>query len=71
MINGTFTRRMIGGFGRASTDDPYYVLGVMRGEPLKKIKIQYFHLAKQYHPDLNPDDERAKKMFLKVQAAFR
>ena len=38
---------------------------------LKDIKKAYFHKAKKYHPDLNPDNERAKKMFLQIQAAYR
>ena len=38
---------------------------------LKEVKKAYFHKAKKYHPDLNPDDERAMKMFLQIQAAYR
>ena len=53
-------------------EDPYFLLGVSRGEKkLKEIKKAYFHKAKKYHPDLNPDDALAKQMFLKIQAAYR
>ena len=52
-------------------EDPYFVLGVSREMTLKEIKKAYFHKAKKYHPDLNPDDELAKQMFLKIQGAYR
>ena len=52
-------------------EDPYFVLGVSREMTLKEIKKAYFHKAKKYHPDLNPDDERAQKMFLQIQSAYR
>ena len=46
--------------------DPYTLLGVTRDTPLKEVKKKYFHMAKKYHPDMNPDDEKAKAMFLKI-----
>ena len=52
-------------------EDPYFLLGVSRSDKLKDVKKAYFHKAKKYHPDLNPNDEMAKQMFLKIQAAFR
>ena len=52
-------------------NDPYFVLGVSRDMKLPEVKKEYFKLAKKYHPDLNPDDEYAKKMFMAVQAAYR
>lgn len=51
--------------------DPYTVLGVTRGSSIKEVKREYYKLAKKFHPDMNPDDERAKQMFISVQAAFR
>lgn len=41
-------------------EDPYYLLGVTRSDALKEVKKAYFHKAKKYHPDLNPDDDLAK-----------
>jgi preprotein translocase subunit Sec63 len=40
--------------------DPYTVLGVTRGSSMKEVKREYYKLAKKFHPDMNPDDERAK-----------
>ena len=54
-----------------SLNDPYTVLGITRDTNLKDVKKAYFHLAKKYHPDMNPDDEKAKAMFMKIQTAYR
>jgi len=32
----------------------------MRGSSMKEVKREYYKLAKKFHPDMNPDDERAK-----------
>ena len=37
--------------------DPYFILGVDRQTPFPEVKKQYFKLAKQYHPDLNPNND--------------
>lgn len=39
------------------SNDPYYILGVGRDLTFPQVKKQYFKLAKQYHPDLNPNNE--------------
>ena len=60
MVLFKHSRRFILNINRS---DPYYILGVEKEAPLKEIKKAYFHLAKKYHPDLNPDDEKALLMF--------
>ena len=50
--------------------DPYQTLGVDRKASHEEISKAYRQLARKYHPDLNPDDETAKKKFQEVQAAF-
>lgn len=57
--------------GRDANKDPYYVLGVTKEEKMSVIKEKYFELAKKYHPDMNPDDEKAEELFLRVQEAYR
>lgn len=57
--------------GASMQSDPYYILGVSREATLKQVKKAYFHKAKKYHPDLNPNNEPAKKMFLEIQGAYR
>lgn len=52
-------------------NDPYFLLNVPRNVDLKTVKKQYFKLAKQYHPDLNPGDMHAQKMFLAIQSAYK
>ena len=51
--------------------DPYYVLGVQKDAKMTDIKKAYFELAKKYHPDLNPDNEAAQKMFVVIQDAYK
>ncbi len=51
-------------------EDYYETLGVNRGASAEDIQSAYRKLARKYHPDLNPDDKRAKEQFQKVQNAF-
>ena len=44
--------------------DPYFILGVSKEDKMSTIKKKYFHLAKKYHPDVNPDNEKAAEVFL-------
>jgi DnaJ-class molecular chaperone len=49
--------------------DPYSVLGVDRGADASTIKKAYMRLAKQYHPDKNPDGAHSEK-FKEISAAY-
>lgn len=51
-------------------EDYYKTLGVGRDASAADIQKAYRKLARQYHPDLNPDDKAAKSKFQQVQQAF-
>lgn len=50
--------------------DPYEVLGVPKTASAKDIKSAYRKLAKQYHPDQNPNDPKAKDLFAAANQAY-
>ena len=51
--------------------DPYEVLGVGRSADEQKIKQSYYRLAKEHHPDKNPDNkEEATEKFKEIQEAY-
>src|SRR5215210_6467606 len=49
--------------------DYYAVLGVPRDASEKQIRSAYRKLARQHHPDLNPDDKEAEERFKQVAEA--
>lgn len=49
--------------------DYYKVLGVDKNATEKDIKRAYRKLARQYHPDKNPDDKTAEEKFKEVNEA--
>lgn len=58
-------------FGLAvETVDHHKVLGVKRGASKAVIATAYRKLAKQYHPDANPDNDDAVERFKEITAAF-
>ena len=51
-------------------EDPYKVLGLSPDASDEEIKKAYRHLAKKYHPDLNPGDAEAARKMKEVNAAY-
>ncbi|HET9147179.1 MAG TPA: J domain-containing protein [Acetobacteraceae bacterium] len=51
-------------------DDPYKVLGVAKDAKPEEIRQAYRKLAKQHHPDLNPDNKAAEEKFKSVSSAY-
>ena len=50
-------------------DDPYSVLGVARSATQEEITRAFRKLAKELHPDVNPNNKAATERFKKVSAA--
>jgi len=53
-----------------SKQDYYDVLGVDKYSSGEDIKVAYHSLAKQYHPDLNPENIEAETKFKELNEAF-
>src|SRR5712692_10725410 len=48
----------------------YEILGVKRDASEKEIRSAYRKLARKYHPDVNPGDQKAETTFKKINAAY-
>ncbi len=55
----------------AAGDRNYYdVLGVKKTATQDEVKKAYRKLARQYHPDANPNDPKAEEKFKEVSSAY-
>ncbi len=50
--------------------DHYETLGIERGAPPEEIKRSYRKLARELHPDANPDDPASEERFKEVTRAY-
>jgi curved DNA-binding protein len=48
----------------------YQILGVSRSATNEEIKKSFRKLARQYHPDVNPDDRQAEEKFKDINEAY-
>lgn len=54
----------------AEKRDYYEVLGVSKSATEEELKKAYRQLARQYHPDLHPDDPTAEEKFKEITEAY-
>ena len=54
----------------ADKRDYYEILGVNKSATDSELKSAYRKLAKQHHPDANPDDVRAEQKFKEISEAY-
>ena len=50
--------------------NPYEVLGIREGASMDEIRSAYRKKAKEYHPDLHPDDPQANEKMQRVNEAY-
>ncbi|NJR48291.1 MAG: DnaJ domain-containing protein [Leptolyngbyaceae cyanobacterium CSU_1_3] len=51
--------------------DCYRLLGLRTGASYEEVKAAYRRLARQLHPDINPNDQKSKEKFIQVNEAYR
>ncbi|MDJ0680336.1 MAG: DnaJ domain-containing protein [Xenococcaceae cyanobacterium MO_167.B52] len=52
------------------TEDYYSILELSQDATLKDIKAAYRRLAREYHPDVNPDDSIKQEKFQQISQAY-
>jgi tetratricopeptide (TPR) repeat protein len=52
-------------------DKCYQLLGIRQGASLNELKTSYRSLARQWHPDLNPDNIEASHRFIVLSQAYQ
>ncbi len=52
------------------TENYYLILGVSQNASVQEIKVAFRRLARQYHPDLNPDDPISAEKFKQISQAY-
>lgn len=50
--------------------DHYRTLGLRTGASFDDVKAAYRKLARKYHPDVNPDDQKSQDRFIRVTKAY-
>jgi len=60
----------VGGDMQVKRFDPFELLGLDYSADDKQIKKAYHRLAKEYHPDKNPDDPLAQAHFINIKKAY-
>lgn len=53
------------------TTDYYRTLGLRSGASLEAVKASYRRLARQYHPDVNPNNPQAQERFIALTEAYK
>ena len=61
---------MVRGLSSKPVQDCYAILGVTYKADQKQIKENFYKLSKEYHPDLNKDDESALRKFKEIAEAY-
>ena len=50
--------------------DYFKILGISRNATDKEIKSAFIQLARKFHPDLHPHDEKAESQFKEINEAY-
>ena len=64
------TQTQLGGVDLAEKRDYYEILGLDKSASEDEIKKAFRSLARKHHPDKNPDDSDAERLFKEVQEAY-